>query len=337
MKKLLISTLVCLFVAGTTVAQQRPQYTQYALNNYLANPAVTGIEGYADLRLGYRTQWSGMAEAPRSFYASIHGSLNGGGYRGNSPKETKPSRYGFSRRSSYKRAIPHHGVGAVAQVDEAGLLRTSTLNVSYAYHQPLNKYLTLSSGISTGLTQFGIRSQDAIAFDPGDPYLNSSIRNAIKADLNLGFWLYSPDFYLGVSGAQLLPNSSDFEMNGTSTQPFMRQQAHFYATGGVRLQPTRDISFIPSVMVKITKSATPSVDVNARVLYAQRVWGGVSYRHNDAMAAMAGVNLSHLLDIGYSYDITTSALNQVSAGSHEVVVGFKLNNHRKVICPMWAW
>lgn len=336
MKKLIVSALVYFFMAGAIVAQQRPQYTQYVLNNYLTNPAVSGIEGYADLRMGYRAQWVGIEGAPKSYYASIHGSLNGGGYSSN-PKETKQSRYGFSRRSSYKRAVPHHGVGAVAQVDEAGLLRTSTFNVSYAYHQPLNKYLTLSGGISSGITQFSVKSQAAVAFDPGDPHLSSSMQNVTKADLNLGLWLYSHDFYVGFSGAQLLRNSSDFEMSGATTQPHMRQQPHFYATGGLRLQPTRDIAFIPSVMVKMTASAKPKVDLNARVLYAQRVWGGVSYRHGDAMAAMAGLNVNHLLDIGYSYDITTSTLNKVSAGSHEVVVGLKLNNHRKVICPMWAW
>ena len=44
--------LVLLFAVLTTVvyAQQRPQYTQYVFNNYLLNPAVTGIENYTDIK-----------------------------------------------------------------------------------------------------------------------------------------------------------------------------------------------------------------------------------------------------------------------------------------------
>lgn len=332
MKRTLASALLCVVTVVTALAQQRPQYTQYVTNNYLANPAVGGIEPYADLRMGYRTQWSGLEGAPKTFYASLHGSL---GYTSNSPKETK-SRYGFSQRNKYKRAVPHHGLGATVQVDEAGLLKISSFGLSYSYHQPLNRYLTLASGISGGLTQFGISSQKAKAFDAGDPYLNK-LANSSKFDLGVGLWLYSPDFYVGLSGLQLLRNGDDFDNGGQPTTPHMRQQPHFYGTAGIRLQPNRYLAIIPSVMVKMTETTDPSIDLNMRALYAQRIWAGVSYRHEDAVAVMAGLNVSHLLDVGYSYDVTTSDLNKVSAGSHEVTVGFKLNNRGKIICPTWVW
>ena len=35
-------------------AQQKPVYTQYILNNYIVNPAVTGIENYTDVKISYR-------------------------------------------------------------------------------------------------------------------------------------------------------------------------------------------------------------------------------------------------------------------------------------------
>lgn len=334
MKRLLVGALLYMIALGTVTAQQRPQYTQYVQNNYLTNPAVSGIEPYADLRVGYRTQWVGLEGAPTSFYASLQGPIGSGGQ---SPKETKSARNGFSKRSSYKKPVPHHGVGFIAQQDKAGLLKTTSVNASYAYHQPLTKYIALASGISAGITQFGVNMQAADAHEAGDDYLDKTIQNMTKTDLTVGFWLYSPDFYIGVSGAQLLRNSKDFDERSTSKQPHLRQQPHFYGTAGLRITMNRDFAFIPSVMVKATESATPAIDVNGRVLYAQRIWGGVSYRHNDAMAAMAGANISHLIDVGYSYDFSTSGLNAVNAGSHEVVIGFKLNNRRKVICPTWMW
>ena len=67
------------------------------------------------------------------------------------------------------------------------------------------------------------------------------------------------------------------------------------------------------------------------------MWGGISYRLKDAWAAMAGVNINHLIDVGYSYDVPTSGMNQISVGSHEIILGLKLNNSRKIICPQWLW
>lgn len=45
-------------------AQQRPQYTQYILNNYILNPALSGIENYTDLKISGRDQWVGLNGAP---------------------------------------------------------------------------------------------------------------------------------------------------------------------------------------------------------------------------------------------------------------------------------
>ena len=61
------------FVLGMQwgMAQQKPQYTQYVFNNLLLNPAVTGIENYTDVKLGYRSQWTGLQGAPVTSYLTI--------------------------------------------------------------------------------------------------------------------------------------------------------------------------------------------------------------------------------------------------------------------------
>jgi hypothetical protein len=45
------------------------------INNYVLNPAITGIEDYTDVRLGYRDQWRGIEGAPVTAYLSVHGSV----------------------------------------------------------------------------------------------------------------------------------------------------------------------------------------------------------------------------------------------------------------------
>lgn len=332
MRRFLAIAWVVIGVMGQALAQQRPQHTQYVLNNYLTNPAVGGIESYTDVRTSYRSQWVGVEGAPRTVYASIHGSIGPSG--SSSSKNTVPNRNGFGRRSSFKKAMPHQGFGAVIQVDRAGLLKASTLNGSYSYHLPLTGYFTLSSGISAGITQYNVDMMAANPVNTNDPYLATADLNRTKLDLGLGLWLYTPDFYVGISGAQLVKSKIDA---GTGDTPSLAMMPHFYSTAGVRFQPSRDLALIPSIMAKMTATASPSVDLNLRALYNQQVWGGVSYRFGDAWAAMAGVNLNYLIDIGYSYEMPASTVRQVSVGSHEVVLGIKLSNRRKVICPQWVW
>ena len=53
-------------------AQQKPEYTQYILNNYILNPALTGIENYTDVKISHRHQWVGLQDAPVTTYLTIH-------------------------------------------------------------------------------------------------------------------------------------------------------------------------------------------------------------------------------------------------------------------------
>jgi hypothetical protein len=52
---------------------------------------------------------------------------------------------------------------------------------------------------------------------------------------------------------------------------------------------------------------------------------------------MIGYNLSNTVNIGYSYDYSTSRLNTVSNGSHEILVGFIIGNKYDDGCPKNVW
>jgi len=61
--------IVFLFFAGIEGwGQQRPHYTQYILNNYILNPALSGIENYVDVKFSVRDQWVGLSGAPKTTY-----------------------------------------------------------------------------------------------------------------------------------------------------------------------------------------------------------------------------------------------------------------------------
>ncbi|WP_460880729.1 PorP/SprF family type IX secretion system membrane protein [Pontibacter rugosus] len=230
-------------------------------------------------------------------------------------------------------------MGLMAMSTETGPLKRGSISASYAYHQPLTRKLRISAGIAPGLIQYSL--------DPGsvrlgnktvaDPAIYDGRVNEMKFDLSMGLWLYSQNFYAGVAGAQLVPSKRKFVGDNTPDDKDGALQQHYFLTGGYRLDVSPYLALIPSVMVKLAQPSPASMDATVKALYANRLWAGVTYRHKESVAAMAGININPLLDLSYSYDASTSPLGQASAGSHEVVLGFKLRNTRKVICPEWAW
>lgn len=319
MKKPLLLILFLAALGMQASAQQRPQYSQYMLNNFLLNPAITGIEDYADVRVSHRRQWIGLDGAPVTSYVTAHTPLNKG-----------------ASGNKYHRALAHHGIGASFHTDKTGPLRRSGVSFSYAYHLPLTTSLNVSAGASAGLIRNSVNSAELEFTNPNDPLIGGGNINNNVFDLNLGLWLYARNFSVGVSGAQLLEDVGSFQ-TAEGTAATLGLQRHYFVTGSYRFEPTEQLDVIPSVMLKLANPSPASIDASVRVLYDERFWVGASYRHQDALVGMVGVYVSPLLDISYSYDATTSNLNRVSAGTHEVVVGFKLLNNRRIICPQWVW
>ena len=65
-----------------------------------------------------------------------------------------------------------------------------------------------------------------------------------------------------------------------------------------------------------------SADINARYLWKDIAYGGLTYRTSDAIAIMLGYSPIKNLTVGYSYDISVNKLSSVSRGSHEIMVKY---------------
>jgi type IX secretion system PorP/SprF family membrane protein len=84
------------------------------------------------------------------------------------------------------------------------------------------------------------------------------------------------------------------------------------------------VVLVPSLYVK-TDFAALQVDLNVNAIIKDKYWGGLTYRHQDAIVILAGMELLTGLKIGYSYDITISRLVSYSSGSHEVMIGYSFD------------
>ncbi len=75
-----------------------------------------------------------------------------------------------------------------------------------------------------------------------------------------------------------------------------------------------------------------------RATYNKFISFGLGYRWNDALSLMIGAEFKNFF-LGYAFDYPLSALSKASAGSHEIVAGYRLkldlsgknkNKHRSI-------
>lgn len=331
MKRAKLVLLAMLCVPFVVFAQQRPHYTQYTVNNYILNPAITGIESYADVKVAHRKQWDGFQDGPVTSYISFHMPIGTGtDYYGNNPMNR-------SFVDSYRAPEPHHGIGMYAIMDDpGGPISSLDFNVTYAYHLGLSTRTTLSLGVAAGFSRITLDEKKVTLPNNGsDPVIQGG--NQTNPDLSAGLWLYGPTYFVGVAAHGLLGRPVAFTNN--SNNPNVGTQVpHFFATTGYKIIVSDDFAVIPSIMVKYVQPAPVSFDINTRLVFREnKFWVGGSYRKDDSMAAMAGFNLSSFFNVSYSYDFVNSSMKRISTGSHEIVVGFLLNNKYKVTCPQENW
>ena len=318
--------------------QQRPQYTQYVLNNYVLNPALSGIENYTDVKLSLRDQWVGLNGAPRTMYATIHKPIGKQDLKTSATSFEIPGENprGQAYWENYEASRPHHGIGLSIMNDESGLYNRFSANLSYAYHIGLNPRTNLSMGFAGGIQKIS-RDGAKSTFNNGDPFDPAQGSTAdiyrIRPDLSVGLWLYSANYFAGVSAQQVIPQKVAF----TDDTLGFKIVPHLFATAGYRFLLSDDINALPSFMVKYVSPLDPQVDVNVKLQYRDLLWVGGSYRFKYGYAGMLGLNVGNTFNVGYAYDLTTTRLNTASRGTHEIMVGFLIGNKYGDTCPKNVW
>lgn len=309
-----ILVICCCYVS----AQQKSQYTQYVFNNYLLNPAFAGIDNYTDIKIGHRSQWTGLQGAPKTNYITINTPIGKTNLiQGDTSKVLSNL---FSPNSLLLK--PHHGVGFLFMNDKVGLINQTNLHLSYSYHLKLNNEYNLATGLTFGLNHTSLNTALIIIENPSDIAIQNSNNKIWKPDFTLGVLLYKNNFYAGISAQQLITQTY---FNSNSLANKSKTVPHFFFNLGYKLSFAQDFIFSPSLLLKVIKPVPISYDVNLKLAFKNKLWLGASYRRDDSFGILTGLAISRRFNFGYAYDFTTSGLNRVSGGSHEIVFGMILN------------
>lgn len=295
MKKLLLSAILIGSLSATTFAQQDPQFSQNMFNKLYTNPAYAGSSDGICGTLIYRDQWSGFEGNPTTGVFSIDAPVN----------------------------FLHGGLGlTVMATDELGFENTFGVKLAYAFRFNIGSG-NLALGVDAGLLQKSIDG-DFKFNDPDDPNIpTSEVSGSVFPDLGAGIYYNSDKLYVGASMSHLLESEVDY---GDFTTTMAR---HIYATAGYRFEFSPALSLTPSFHLKNVADQT-QLDINANLHINNRFWIGGSYRLEDAIVLMAGLNITPNLRLGYSYDMTTSDLKDYSNGSHEIMLGYCYKIKKKI-------
>ena len=320
----LASTVLFLFVACVSYSQQQAQYSQYLINEYLVNPALSGVEDFVDIKVGYRTQWVGIDNHPETYYLSAHASIG-------------KSNGAMTHKSDYGN---WHGVGGLFYRDKTGPTSQTSAYLNYAYNLKITQGegfnvhhkdgIRLSFGTFIGLNQYTIDGSQLTAEQADDIAIVGNSQTTTLPDASIGGMLYFRDqYFVGLSAFQLLGSKIEFNEPGTpSSNNNLTEDGkltrHYYLSFAYKKKIKDDFYFIPSSLVKFTSPAPVSVDLNAWLDYKDIIYGGISYRTGDAVGIIIGTLLFEQVEFYYSYDYTLSELNVQSQGSHEITLGYRI-------------
>lgn len=292
MKKVL--GILVLFGFGLALqAQQNPQFTNFMFNSFGINSANAGMQKCLDARLGFRTQWVGFENNPRTIFVNAHQRIE----------------------SISKEKGVIHGVGLNIESDNTGPTGRTFLHGNYAVHVPITRTIRLAMGVGIGAFQYRMDATQLNVPDKSDPVVAQSTAELYFPDIKAGLLMYGKLWFVGFSGGHL--TNPTLKNVGIDT----RLQPHFNLMGGRIFESGQKMSYIPAAQLKFTGNSTPSFDVNFWADYDDVIALGVAFRSQDAVSGMLKINFLDYFTVAYAYDFTYSKMRFGASSSHEIVLG----------------
>ena len=304
-----LSLFVIALVFSCVAMAQEPQFSQYMFNRMSYNPGYAGSSGSICAALMYRNQWLGLhLDAP-----------NANAKAGSTPQDVL---FTFDMPVKFL----HGGLGLNVVKDMIGYHDNISASLDYAFRMFWGEG-NLSAGAEVSLMSSKLDKASIIAEDPNDPVLSALGESATLIDAGVGIYYQVPGkYYVGVSVKNLLGAHSD-EIMFTNARTA-------YAMGGFEYVPSSapSVRIKPSALLKTDNLSYFQADLTCLIDYRNAFWGGLGYRVQDAVYALAGIHWKKL-QVGVSYDFTTSRLGAYkfgrSMGSIELYMKFCF----KVVVP----
>ena len=309
MKRILLSAaVVSMFTAVN--AQQDPQYSNFMYDRLSVNPAAAGMGDMYCGTVMYRNQWMGFEGAPKTILFNMEAPVS----------------------------QLHGGVGLSFFHDKLGFETNNVLRLAYSYRLRLPGGHRLGIGASAGYAGKSLNaSWTQVDQNDGSVPFEQSQDGAMDVGAGVFFQDVTGSWYAGLSTTHInAANLSNINLDVAR---------HFWLMGGYKhaIKGTA-WSLAGDALIKSDLAST-QFDVAARAWFKGTVYGGVSYRHQDAVFPMVGVHLpifehqtrsrcdAMYLTAGMAYDVPISGLRDYNSGSIDLFVKVCYKPCRKSYLP----
>lgn len=286
--------LLILFFSTITYshAQREPQYTQYMYNIGSFNPAYVGTVENPEIAGTYRAQWASVPGAPRTM------------------------RFGVNLPFANKK----NGLGLNIINDELGPSVQTYFDISYSFQVNISDNTKLSFGVDAGGALLNVDYSKGSFEIINEPLLSANSFNNFYPTVGAGLFLYGDNWYTGVS----VPNFLTDVVYNDEVSVFIEDKPQFNLIGGYVFNLSDGLKFKPAFLLNYLDGLPLNANISTNFLISDVVTLGASYRFDNAVSAMAGVQISNNAFLGYSYDYSTNGFSGYNDGSHEVILKFYL-------------
>ena len=314
----IILTIAIVVFSSVAYAQQEPHFTQYMFNRLSYNPGYAGSNGAMCITGFFREQWMGLK-------------LTDNGQSSSASK-------GETMNLSFDMPINflHGGIGATLISDKIGYYNNTYIKLDYAYRFQLPTG-NLAIGIEAQLFNASLDNSKLVGGDQyskddkmgqiSDPILLGVDKEDMLFDMGLGIYYQVPGkVYIGAAVSKLLETKSD--------KLKWNDRRFYYILAGYEwtMPDYPSWRLLPSALLKTDFASSAAYQVDASLLaeYEHKIWGGLSYRIDDAVMLLGGFTVKDF-KVGLSYDIPTSRISTQGSGSFEVFLRwcFKIESSPK--------
>ncbi len=303
MKKILILIFI-IYCSGSIIAQQLPKFSHYINNNYIVNPAVSGMYDYYQVNTSITNHLVGINEGPRTSIISIYGKHN-----------------------------ENTSLGGSVYNDITGPTSRAGASISYTHTLQLYESIKLSLALQAGFTQFKIYKANIPVRDQGDPLmLGGDVVRALP-DATFGFNISGEKWFIGAAVPQLLSSElnlmdDNFAKIYDTTSQNGKLASHIYVLGSYKHNINSNITIEPSIFLKSVQGIDMQIDIGVKSEYKSLIWAGMNYKINDNLSpisALIGYHINKRFNIGYSYGVPSSSVSDYYSGSHEFMFGVRFS------------
>ena len=282
--------MLLMILKGSSIfSQQSTLFNTYSLDPLLLNIAYAG-SSCNEVNAHYRTQWIGMANAPKAMQLNAH--------------------------SAFRK---NNGIAFRVNSQTIGLVDKFNVTLGYSYIIKISKYSKVHFGIGIGWDQTQFNSNKAIVLSTKDVNLNNlNQQKAHGIDSEFGMLAISKKSKIGFSVLHLFNSNPEFSGNGSfKTLPQLNLQ------GSYVFNKDKKVEVEPSILNRFTLRGNNVLEGIINFKLENSLSIGAGYRNNYGIIFLASYKIDNFR-IAYSVDYGTNK-NAINLGSsHQIMIGYSI-------------